>query len=157
MGITMGLDRQGKSLAIFIVAMFFIGLAGGLIAFALSYTFYPGPGVGLLTVNSSQVTGDALSSTIIANLTNAGNRTLVLSYVAVQGVNYTLSPETLGVPQISGYWGFVVNGVNGTSLDVGKTGILYINPSGRIDPAQVSLVSVVCQDGTSLAFNVTKA
>ena len=152
----MGCDRQGKTLAVFIVAMFVIGLAGGLIAFALALNFYPGPAVGLLTVNSSQVTGNAMSSSIVVNLTNAGNRTLVLSYVAVQGVNYTLNPGALGVPQISGCWAFVVEGVNGTSLGIGKTGTLYLNSSGRIDTTQVSLVSVVCLDGTSLAFNVTR-
>jgi hypothetical protein len=155
-GVSMGLDRRGRSLAIFIVLMIFGGLAAGMVAFSVALTLYPGLGVGQLTLNSSQVTGDIMSSTIVVTLNNSGSRVLVIDQVAVLGVNYTLSPEATGVPAISGNWGLVVGGVNSTSLGVGKTGTLYINSSGRITPTQVCPVSVVSLDGTALYFNVTK-
>lgn len=153
----MGQSKQGKSLAIFIALMFFGGVAAGMVAFSLALTLYPGPGVGELTLVSSQVVGDAISSSIVVTLNNTGSRVLVIDQVAVLGVNYTLDPAALGTPGISGWWGFVVDGTNSTSLGIGKAGTLYINSSGRIDPALISPVSVVSQDGTSLYFNVTKA
>lgn len=152
----MGLDRRGRSLAIFIVLMFFAGVAAGLVAFSLALTFYPGPGEGQLALGSAQVTGDITSSYIVATINNTGSRALVISQIAVLGVNYTLSQEALGVPAVSGWWGFVVNGVNSTSLGIGKVGTLYINSSGRIDPDMVCPVSIASQDGTSLYFNVTR-
>jgi hypothetical protein len=152
----MGRSDQGKSLAIFIVLMFFGGLAAGLVAFSVALTLYPGPRVGELTLVSSQVEGDTISSSIVATLNNTGSRVLVIDQVAALGVNYTLDPVALGTPGISGWWGFVVEGTNSTSLGIGEAGTLYINSSGRIDPALVCPVSVASQDGTSLNFNVTK-
>jgi len=152
----MGRSKRGKSLAIFIVLMFFGGVAAGLVAFSVALTLYPGTGVGELTLVSSQVEGDTISSSIVATLNNTGSRALVIDHVAVLGVNYTIDSLSLDTPEASGWWGFVVNGTNSTSLGIGKTGTLYINSSGRIDPAVVCPVSVVSQDGTILYFNVTK-
>lgn len=152
----MVLDRRGRTLAVFLVLMFFAGVAAGLVTFSLALTLYPGPGEGQLALVSAQVTGDMLGSTIVATINNTGTRAIVIDQVAVLGVNYTLSPESFGVPPVSGWWGLVVDGVNGTSLGIGKTGTLYINSSGRIDPAEISPVSVVSKDGTLLFFNVTK-
>lgn len=154
-GVAMAVERRARSLAIFIVIMFFGGVAAGLVAFSLATTLYPGPGVGQLSLVSAQVSGDIMSSAIVATLNNTGSKTLVVDVVAVLGVNYTLSPEATGVPPMSGWWGFVVDGMNSTTLAVGKTGTLYINSSGRVDPAQPCLVSVVAKDGTSLQFNAT--
>jgi hypothetical protein len=152
----MGLNRRGRSIAIFLVLMFVGGVAAGLVAFSVALTLYPGPGEGQLTLIASQVTGDIASSAIVATLNNSGSRALVIDRVAVLGVNYTLSPEAVGVPVVSGDWGLVVGGINSTSLGIGKTCTLYINSSGRIDPTHVCPVSVVTLDGTALYFNVTK-
>lgn len=153
----MGRGKLGKSLAIFVVLMFFGGVAAGLVAFSLALTLYPGPGVGELALVSSQVTGDASSSSIVALLNNTGSRALVIDRVAALGVNYTLDPTASGVPGESGWWGFAVNGTNATSLGIGKVGTLFINSSGRVDPALVIPVTVIAKDGTMLYFNVTRA
>jgi hypothetical protein len=156
-GVPMGRGKSGKSLAIFIVLMFFGGVAAGLVVFSLALTLYPGPGTGQMALVSSQVEGDAMISSVVATLNNTGSKALVIDRVAVLGVNYTFDAAAAGVPGISGWWGFAVNGTNSTSLGIGKEGVLYINTSGRIDPSAVSQVSIVAQDGTLLHFNVTKA
>ncbi len=153
----MGRSSRGKSLAIFIVLMFFGGVAVGMVAFSVALTLYQGTGVGQLSLESSQVEGDSLSSSIVATLNNTGGKALVIERVAVLGANYTLDPGAAGTPGISGWWGFVVNGTNSTSLGIGKSGTLYINTSGRIDPALICPVGVFAQDGTLLYFNVTRA
>lgn len=71
-------DRRGRTLAVFLVLMFFAGVAAGLVAFSLALTFYPGPGEGQLALVSAQVTGDMLSSTIVATINNTGTRALVI-------------------------------------------------------------------------------
>ena len=152
----MGRSTRGKSLAIFIVLMFFGGVAVGMVAFSVALTLYQGTGVGQLSLESSQVEGDSLSSSIVATLNNTGGKALVIERVVVLGANYTLDPGAAGTPAISGWSGFVVNGTNSTSLRIGYSGTLYINTSGRIDPALVCPVGVFAQDGTLLYFNVTR-
>lgn len=154
-GVRMGRCRRGKSLAIFLVLMFFGGVAAGLVIFSVALTLYPGPGTGELSLVSFQVEGDTGASSIVAVLNNTGSKALVIERVAVLGVNYTLDPAAEGTPGISGWWGFVVNGTNSTSLPVGRVGTLYVNSSARIDPSLISMVEVVARDGTSLNFNVT--
>jgi len=152
----MGSGRKGKSLAIFIVLMFFGGVAAGLVVFSVALTLYPGPGIGEMSLVSSQVEGNSTSSSIVVTLNNTGSRALVIAQVAVLGVNYTLDPTALATPAISGWWGSVVNGTNATGLAVGRIGVIYINSSGRIDPSLISPVSIIAADGTMLYFNVTE-
>ena len=147
------MNKKGVSPVIATLLLIVIAVAAAVV----TYTFVMGfvgtstasasTAQGQLTYDAYKVVGDTSNSNITIYLRNNGGKSVIVDAVYVAGVQYTYSDAA----NESGKWN-----ITSKTIDVGSVVTLFINSSGKINPAQWNEVKVICTDGTTLILNVRK-
>jgi hypothetical protein len=154
-------NRKGESQAPVIIVLAIISVAVAILAFTAVITFWGNTLEGNnnstgLSLDSYLVTGNSNLSSITIYLNDSGNAIFVLNQVNVSGVAYSRDAASFSIPLNPGLWALVVNGTNTSQLERGNIGVLLINSSGLIDPAQTNTIKMIFLNGTVLSVNVSK-
>jgi flagellin-like protein len=147
------MNKKGVSPVIATLLLIVIAVAAAVV----TYTFVMGfvgtstasasTAQGQLTYDAYKVVGDARNSNITIYLRNIGGKAVTVSAVYVAGELYNYSEDA----DDGGKWN-----ITSETIDVGSVVTLFINSSGKINPAQWNEVKIVCTDGTTLSLSVRK-